>query len=156
LHLHAGESRQPSPESPSGKTPGRVLRISHLGVAVTSLAEGGAFWELLGLPEEHREVVESQKVATSFRPAGESHVELLEPTSPESPIAKFLEKKGPGIHHLCLDVADIDATLAELKAAGVKLIHETPFDGAHGCRVAFVHPSATGGILLELSERKKG
>ncbi|HQR44454.1 MAG TPA: methylmalonyl-CoA epimerase [Thermoanaerobaculia bacterium] len=130
--------------------------MSHLGVAVRSLGEGGAFWDLLGLLEEHRETVESQKVTTSFRAVGESHVELLEPTAPESPIAKFLEKKGPGIHHLCLDVADVDAALAKLKAAGVKLINETPFDGAHGCRVAFVHPASTGGILLELSQKKKG
>ncbi|MFI5181536.1 MAG: methylmalonyl Co-A mutase-associated GTPase MeaB [Thermoanaerobaculia bacterium] len=141
--------------SPSKQIFGLVSRISHIGIAVKSLVEGGAFWELLGLLEEHRETVESQKVATSFRPVGESHLELLEPTSPESPIAKFLEKKGPGIHHLCLDVADVEAALLRLKAAGVKLINETPFDGAHGCRVAFVHPSATGGILLELSEKKK-
>ena len=149
----AGDS--PSRKSP-GTSPGLVSRISHLGVAVSSLEKGGAFWDLLGLLEEHRETVDSQKVATSFRPVGESHVELLEPTSPESPIAKFLEKRGPGIHHLCLDVADVEAALAKLKAAGVKLINETPFNGAHGCRVAFVHPAATGGILLELSEKKKG
>jgi LAO/AO transport system kinase len=148
-----------TPDSPSEKTPGRspglVSRISHLGIAVKSIAEGGGFWDLLGLLEDHREIVESQKVATSFRAVGESHLELLEPTSPESPIAKFLEKKGPGIHHLCLDVADIDAALATLRSAGVRLINETPFDGAHGCRVAFVHPAATGGVLLELSEKKK-
>ncbi len=155
LHLHETDGRHPSPDSPSKKISGPVLRISHLGIAVRSLEEGSAFWERLGLFEEHRETVESQKVATSFRPVGESHLELLEPTSPDSPVAKFLEKKGPGIHHLCLEVADVDAVLAGLKAAGVKLIHETPFDGAHGCRVAFVHPAATGGILLELSEKKK-
>jgi len=158
-HIDQG-SAGARPGLPSGKirreSPGLVFRISHLGVAVKSLAEGGAFWELLGVLEEHREVVESQKVATSFRPVGESHLELLEPTSPESPIARFLEKRGPGIHHLCLDVADVEAALATLKAAGVKLINETPFDGAHNCRVAFVHPASTGGILLELSEKKKG
>ncbi len=152
--IGGAEAHSPS-EKTAGRPPGAVTRISHLGIAVKSVAEGGAFWDLLGLLEEHREVVESQKVATSFRGVGESHLELLEPTSPESPIAKFLEKKGPGIHHLCLDVVDVDAALAKLKSAGVRLINETPFDGAHGCRVAFIHPAATGGILLELSEKKK-
>jgi LAO/AO transport system kinase len=132
-----------------------VSRIAHLGIAVPSLAEGGRFWDLLGLIEEHREEVASQKVVTSFRAVGESHLELLEPTSPDSPIAKALAKRGPGIHHLCLEVADVRAALAKLKAAGVKLVNEEPFEGAHDCLVAFVHPSSTGGILLELSERKK-
>jgi LAO/AO transport system kinase len=149
----------PGPKSPGPKPthefPGPVSRISHLGVAVKSIAEGGAFWDLLGLTEEHREEVASQKVRTSFRPVGASHFELLEPTGPESPIAKFLEKRGPGVHHVCLDVDDIGAVLARLKAAGVRLINETPIDGAHDCLVAFVHPASTGGILLELSEKKR-
>jgi methylmalonyl-CoA/ethylmalonyl-CoA epimerase len=84
---------------------------------------------------------------------GESSLELLEPTAPDSPIAKALEKRGPGIHHLCLEVGDVRATLATLKAAGVRLVNEEPFDGAHGCLVAFVHPASTGGILVELSEK---
>ncbi len=142
--------------SSSDTPPTQVKKIAHLGIAVKSLAEGGAVWDLLGMREEHREVVESQKVTTSFRPVGESSFELLQPTGPESPIARFLEKRGPGIHHVCLDVDDIDATLAKLKVAGVRLINETPIDGAQGCRVAFVHPASTGGILLELSERKRG
>ena len=142
----------PSFETP----PTQVRKISHLGIAVTSLAEGGAIWDLLGMREEHREVVESQEVTTSFRPVGESSFELLQPTAPESPIARFLEKRGPGIHHVCLGVDDIDTALARLRAAGVKLVNETPIDGAQGCRVAFVHPASTGGILLELSEKKKG
>ena len=132
-----------------------VRRISHLGLAVPSVDAGGALWDLLGLAEEHREAVASQKVLTSFRPVGESSLELLEPTSPESPIAKFLEKKGPGLHHVCLEVADVAATLATLKAAGVRLVNETPFEGAHGCLVAFVHPAATGGVLLELSQPRR-
>ncbi|HEX2798951.1 MAG TPA: methylmalonyl Co-A mutase-associated GTPase MeaB [Thermoanaerobaculia bacterium] len=146
----------PSPYSPSKKSPkspGVVSRISHLGIAVPSLEKGGAFWDLLGLIEEHREEVASQKVVTSFRAVGESDLELLESTSPDGPIAKFLEKRGPGIHHLCLEVDDIDAVLARLKEAGVKLVNETPFAGAGGCRVAFVHPASTGGILLEVSEK---
>ena len=131
---------------------GGVKRIAHLGLAVASVDGGGSFWDLLGLPEEHREEVASQKVLTSFRPVGESSLELLEPTAPESPVAKFLEKRGPGIHHVCLEVADVAATLAKLKTAGVRLVNEEPFEGAHGCLVAFVHPAATGGVLLELSQ----
>ena len=143
-----------APYSPSKKSPGLVSRISHLGIAVPSLEKGGAFWDLLGLLEEHREEVASQKVVTSFRPVGESHLELLESTSPDGPIAKSIAARGPGIHHLCLEVADVRAALARLKAAGVRLVNEEPFLGAHDGLVAFVHPSATGGILLELSERK--
>ncbi|MGZ6987622.1 MAG: methylmalonyl-CoA epimerase, partial [Thermoanaerobaculia bacterium] len=143
----------PGPKSPVPKPQDLVSRISHLGIAVTSLAEGGTFWDLLGLHEEHREEVSSQKVLTSFRPVGESFLELLESTSPDSPIAKALEKRGPGIHHLCLEVGDVRATLARLKAAGVRLVNEEPFAGAHGCLAAFVHPASTGGILVELSEK---
>ncbi len=147
----------PHPSSPSKKSPvssSLVSRISHLGISVPSLEQGGKFWDLLGLVEEHREEVASQKVLTSFRAVGESHLELLEPTSPESPIGKALATRGAGIHHLCLEVTDVRAALARLKAAGVRLVNEEPFDGAHGCLVAFVHPSATGGILLELSQKK--
>ncbi len=159
-HLQPGSGGAP-PSSPSLKSPSSssssslVSRISHIGISVPSIESASAFWDLLGLVEEHREEVVSQKVVTSFRAVGESHLELLEPTSPESPIGKALATRGPGIHHLCLDVADVRATLARLKAAGVKLVNEEPFDGAHECLVAFVHPSATGGILLELSEKKK-
>ena len=142
-----------SPSKKSPKSPGLVSRISHLGIAVKSLAEGSAFWDLLGLHEEHREEVSSQKVLTSFRPVGESFLELLESTSPDGPIAKAIEKRGPGIHHLCLEVDDVRATLAKLKAAGVRLVNEEPFVGAHDCLVAFVHPASTGGILVELSEK---
>jgi LAO/AO transport system kinase len=157
----AGAQPSPSPSSPSKKSSSSssssssVLKISHLGISVPSIEEGGKFWDLLGLVEEHREEVASQKVMTSFRAVGESHLELLEPTSPDSPIAKALATRGAGIHHLCLDVADVRAALSRLKAAGVRLVNEEPFEGAHGCLVAFVHPSATGGILLELSETKK-
>ena len=143
-----------SPSKKSPKSPGLVSRISHLGIAVKSLAEGSAFWDLLGLHEEHREEVSSQKVLTSFRPVGESFLELLESTSPDGPIAKAIEKRGPGIHHLCLEVGDVRATLAKLKAAGVRLVNEEPFVGAHDCLVAFVHPASTGGILVELSEKE--
>jgi LAO/AO transport system kinase len=140
----------PHPSSPSKKSP---VQIAHLGIAVRSLVEAGAFWDLLGLHEEHCEEVSSQKALTSFRPVGESFLELLESTSPDGPIAKAIEKRGPGIHHLCLEVGDIRATLAKLEAAGVRLVNEEPFVGAHDCLVAFVHPASTGGILVELSEK---
>lgn len=146
-------SYSPSKKS-SSPVPSLVSRISHLGISVPSLEKSGAFWDLLGLLEEHREEVPSQRVVTSFRAVGESHLELLESTSPDGPIAKALATRGPGIHHLCLEVVDVRAALARLKAAGVRLVNEEPFDGAHDCLVAFVHPSATGGILLELSEKK--
>ena len=158
-HGAAGAAAPPIPSSPSKKSSlspnSLVSRISHLGISVPSIEQGGKFWDLLGLVEEHREEVASQKVVTSFRAVGESHLELLEPTSPDSPIGRALATRGPGIHHLCLEVTDVRAALARLKAAGVKLVNEEPFDGAHDCLVAFVHPSATGGILLELSEKKK-
>ncbi|MEO6326372.1 MAG: methylmalonyl Co-A mutase-associated GTPase MeaB [Thermoanaerobaculia bacterium] len=133
---------------------GGVLGIAHLGVAVRTIAEGGRFYDLLGLLESHRETVDAQGVVTSFRPVGDSFFELLEPVSEASPIAKFLEKRGPGLHHVCLAVRDIEAALALLKKDGVRLINETPVEGAHDCRVAFIHPSATGGLLVELSQKK--
>jgi LAO/AO transport system kinase len=160
-HGAARAAESSSPSSPSKKSSSSpkpknslVSRISHLGISVSSLEKAGAFWNLLGLLEEHREEVPSQKVVTSFRAVGESHLELLESTSPDGPIAKSIAARGPGVHHLCLEVTDVRAALARLKAAGVRLVNEEPFDGAHDCLVAFVHPSATGGILLELSERK--
>ncbi|MDL2716335.1 MAG: methylmalonyl Co-A mutase-associated GTPase MeaB [Acidobacteriota bacterium] len=158
---HGAAGAAESPPSPSKKSSSfpkpensLVSCISHLGISVASLEKGGAFWDLLGLVEEHREEVASQQVMASFRAVGESHLELLESTSPDGPIAKSIEKRGPGVHHLCLEVTDVRAALARLKAAGVRLVNEEPFDGAHDCLVAFVHPSATGGILLELSEKK--
>ena len=135
---------------------GRVRKIAHIGIAVRSIEKDGKFYDLLGLIENHREEVVSQKVRTSFRPVGESSLELLEPTSPESPIARALEKRGPGVHHICLEVDDVAAVLTRLKAAGVRLVNETPFEGAHGCLVAFIHPASTGGILLELSQPRDG
>jgi len=129
-----------------------VARIAHLGIAVPRI-EDARFYDVLGLLETHREEVGSQGVVTSFRPVGESFFELLEPTGPASPIAKFLEKRGAGLHHVCLEVKDIRAALALLKGAGVRLVNEEPQPGAHGCLVAFVHPSAAGGVLFELSQK---
>ena len=128
--------------------------IDHVGIAVKSIDEALNFWEsALGVKCTGRETVTDQKVTTAFLPIKESEIELLEATSDESPIAKFIEKRGEGIHHLAIRVDDLESCLAELKAKGVKLIDETPRKGAGGAMIAFIHPKATGGILLELSQR---
>ncbi len=131
-----------------------VLKIDHIGIAVKDLSEKKKLFELLGIPSTGIEEVSEQKVKVCFFPLGDSEIELLESTSPDGPIAKYIEKNGEGIQHLALRVDDIDAALEELKTKGVRLIDETPRYGAGGARIAFVHPKATGGILLELSERK--
>jgi methylmalonyl-CoA/ethylmalonyl-CoA epimerase len=131
-----------------------ILKIDHLGIAVNSIDEGKNFWsEVLGLAFEGAETVSEQKVTTAFFPVGESEVELLESTAPDGPIAKYIEKKGTGIQHIAFRVADIDAALAELKEKGVRLIDETPRNGAGGAKIAFLHPKATGGVLVELCQR---
>ncbi len=133
----------------------KVLKIDHLGIAVNSIDDGKKFWtEILGLECEGTETVESQKVTTAFFPVGESEVELLESTSPDGPIAGYLEKKGPGIQHIAFRVEDIEAALRALKEKGVKLIDEKPRHGAGGTKIAFLHPRATGGVLVELCERE--
>jgi len=126
--------------------------LDHIGIAVRSL-ESAKIYEALGLTIDHVETVESQKVRTAFLSAGDSNLELLEPTGADSPVAKFIEKRGEGIHHICFRVDDIESHLARLKAAGYRLINEAPVPGAHGCRVAFLHPSAGNGVLIELSEK---
>ena len=125
--------------------------LDHIGIAVRSL-DSAKIYQDLGLTIEHVETVETQRVKTAFLSVGDSNLELLEPTSPDSPIAKFIEKRGEGIHHICLRVDDLEAHLERLKAAGYRLINEAPVPGAHGCRVAFLHPSAGNGVLIELSE----
>ena len=132
----------------------KILKIDHLGIAVNSIEDGKNFWmDALGLEFEGSETVEEQKVTTAFFPVGESEVELLESTAPDGPIAKFLEKKGPGIHHVAFRVENVEAALAELKEKGIKLIDEKPRMGAGGAKIAFLHPKATNGILVELCER---
>ncbi|THB76427.1 MAG: methylmalonyl-CoA epimerase [Desulfobulbaceae bacterium] len=132
----------------------KILKIDHLGIAVNSIDDGKNFWsEILGLEFEGAETVEEQKVKTAFFPVGESEVELLESTSPDGPVAKFIEKRGQGFQHIAFRVADIDEALEELKAKNVQLIDQTPRKGAGGARIAFLHPKATGGILVELCER---
>jgi methylmalonyl-CoA/ethylmalonyl-CoA epimerase len=127
-----------------------LKKIDHLGIAVRSLAEVVPYYEkALGLPCEHQEEVPSQKVRTAFFRLGEVHLELLEPTDPESPIAKFLEKNGEGIHHVAFATDDIGAQLSRAAGAGCRLIHEQPFEGAGGKWVAFLHPKSTHGVLTE-------
>lgn len=132
----------------------KILKIDHLGIAVNSIDEGKNFWsEVLGLEFEGAETVAEQKVTTAFFPVGESEVELLESTAPDGPVAKFIEKKGTGFQHIAFRVENIDAALEELKEKNIQLIDQTPRIGAGGARIAFLHPKATGGILVELCER---
>jgi methylmalonyl-CoA/ethylmalonyl-CoA epimerase len=127
------------------------MKINHLGIATKGIDEALKFWsEALGLENIHTEVVEDQKVRVAMLPIGESRIELLEPTSEDSPISKFLEKRGGGIHHIAVEVEDIEASVAKLKEQGMRLIDESPRIGAEGCLVAFVHPSSANGVLLEL------
>lgn len=128
--------------------------LDHVGVAVGDVTTALNFYrDVLGLDVEAPEDVPSQRVRAHFIPVGESTLELLEATADDSPIAKFVAKRGPGLHHVCLRVDDIVAALAELKSRGVRLIDETPRPGAHHSLVAFLHPSSTHGVLVELKQR---
>ena len=129
-----------------------MKKLNHIGIAVPNLEEAIEQYKAMGFTFEKTEDVPEQKVRTAFFTLGESHVELLEATEEDSAVGKFLKKRGPGIHHICVDVDDIDKALADYKDAGLRLINEEPFIGAGGHRVAFVHPKATGGVLLELAE----
>jgi len=132
----------------------QIGKIDHLGIAVRSIeAAMPLYTGMLGLELHEIEEVADQKVRTAVFPVGESRIELLEPTSPDSPVAKFLEKRGEGIHHVALAVQDVAAALAKLKAEGAQLIDEAPRKGAGGAMIAFVHPKSTGGVLLELCQR---
>ena len=127
-----------------------IEKVDHIGIAVRSLEETIPLYEnAMGLKLLKTEEVESQMVRTAFFEAGETHIELLEPTSPESPIAKFIEKNGEGIHHVALGTDDIGGQLKLVADAGVRLIHETPIAGAGGKQVAFLHPKSTHGVLTE-------
>jgi len=130
------------------------FELDHIGIAVETLEQGFAFYRALGFKDMEVEEVPSQKVKTGFlRLDNQSTLELLAPTHSDSTVRKFLDKRGPGIHHICLRVQGLDGILAELKAKGVRLIDEQAKIGAHGCRVAFIHPASTGGVLIELSEK---
>lgn len=131
-----------------------IEKLDHIGVAVKSIEESmQVYTEILGLKVTDIETVEEQKVRTAFIPVGESKIELLESTSPDGPIAKFIEKRGEGIQHIALRVDDLKQKLEELKQKGVRLIDENPRIGAGGAKIAFIHPKATKGILIELCER---
>ncbi len=129
----------------------RGTRIAHVGIAVDALDPNLSFYrDLLELPREPLENADGARIA-GFR-AGDSLVELLEAEAPDSPIARFVARRGPGIHHICFAVDDLNATLERCRRAGVRLIDETPRPGAEGKRIAFLHPSSTGGVLIELTE----
>ncbi|HSL93571.1 MAG TPA: methylmalonyl-CoA epimerase [Bacillota bacterium] len=131
-------------------------RISHLGIAVKDLESVLKFYsESLGLVCQGQEEVPSQKVKVAFLPLGETNIELLESTEPDGPIAKFIENRGEGIHHIAIEVDDIEQALAELKAKGVRLIDEVPRVGAHDAKIAFIHPKASHGVLIELCQYAK-
>ena len=130
------------------------MTIDHIGIATRGIDETARFWrEVLDLDITETEEVVAQKVRVAMLAIGESRIELLEATSDDSPISKFLERRGPGIHHLAVRVEDIRGALAKLKQNGARLIDEEPRMGARGCLVAFVHPSSTGGVLLELVQQ---
>jgi len=125
--------------------------LDHIGIAVRSI-DAAKIYEALGLTIDHVETVETQGVRTAFLSAGDANLELLEPTGPDTAVARFIEKRGEGIHHICLRVTNLEEHLARLKAAGFRLIDDAPVPGAHGRRVAFLHPAAGNGVLIELSE----
>ena len=129
--------------------------LDHIGIAVRSIDDARVY-RVLGLDVSHVETVESQGVKTAFLSVGDSNLELLEPMTADSPVGKFIDKRGEGIHHICFRVDDIESHLARLKAEGFRLINEAPVPGAHGCRVAFLHPAAGNGVLIELSEKVAG
>jgi len=132
----------------------KILKIDHLGIAVNSIDDGKNFWSgVLGLNFEGAETVTEQKVTTAFFPVGESEVEMLESTAPDGPVAKYIEKRGQGIQHVAFRVENIEAALAELKEKGIQLIDQQPRIGAGGAKIAFLHPKATAGVLVELCQR---
>ena len=132
----------------------KVLKIDHIGIAVKSIDEAKNLYSgLFGLKHEGSETVAEQKVTSAFFPVGGTEVELLESTSPDGPIAKYIEKKGEGIQHIAFRVENIEEALAELKAKGIQLIDEKPRRGARGAKIAFLHPKSTFGVLVELCEK---
>jgi len=133
-----------------------IRKVDHLGIAVRSIEEARGFWEALGLAIEEIEEVPQEKVRIAMLRCGETRLELLEPTDPESPIAKFLEQRGPGIHHVCLGSDDVEADDTRLRASGARLLREAPTPGAGGARVQFVHPKSAGGVLVEISQGGHG
>ena len=136
----------------------RFKRLHHIGIAVPDLDSGSAIWGEagLGLTEEGREDVVQARTRVAMFPVGDSRIELLEPMGEDSPVGKFLQKRGPGIHHLCFEVDDLDGECERLRGAGLRLVYDVPQPGAHGARVMFLHPKDTGGVLIELNEFPEG
>jgi methylmalonyl-CoA epimerase len=133
----------------------RLLKVDHIGIATNSIEEGLTVWrDALGLELNSTEEVAEQGVKVCMLAVGDTHVELLEPLGPDTSVGKFLAKRGPGMHHIAIEVKDIRGSLAELKSRGARLIDETPRVGAGGCLVAFIHPSSTNGVLLELVQHQ--
>jgi len=133
----------------------KVTKLDHIGIAVKNIDEALAFYrDTLGISSAGEEVIEEQKVKVAFLPLGDTELELLESTSPDGPVAKFIEKRGEGIQHIALRVENIDEALKELKEKDFRLIDQQPRYGAGNAKIAFLHPKATGGILLEISERE--
>lgn len=129
-----------------------IEQVDHIGIAVRSIDEARVLYEALGLHVEEIEEVPQEKVRVAMIPCGQTCIELLEPTGPDSPIAKFLETRGPGIHHLCLKSGDVVEDDAKLREAGFRVLRDAPTPGAGGTRVQFVHPKSTGGVLLEIAQ----
>ncbi|MDO9545949.1 MAG: methylmalonyl-CoA epimerase [Pelolinea sp.] len=130
----------------------KIIKLNHIAVAVTDIAEALEFWEnALGIKLDHVEDVPSQKAKVAFLPIGESEIELVQPTSQDTGTARFLETRGPGMHHLCFEVDDIDGMLADLKTKGIRLINEEPLE-LDGRKLAFIHPKCANGVLIELYE----
>ncbi|HNX01480.1 MAG TPA: methylmalonyl-CoA epimerase [Candidatus Cloacimonadota bacterium] len=131
-----------------------IQKISHIGIAVKDLDEAIKFYQSIGLTLEGIEEVPSQKVKVAFFPVGETRIELLMPTSEDSPVAKFIEKKGEGIHHMALGVDALEESLRDAENSGIQLIDKEPRPGAHGADIAFLHPKSTFGVLLEYCKEK--
>lgn len=129
-----------------------ILGVNHVGVAVRSIAASAPLYRSMGLRPEGVEEVPDQRVRVAFFGAGDTHIELLEPTGPDSPIARHIEARGEGLHHVAFDVPDLPSALGRARAAGFRLIDETPRQGARGLRIAFLHPKSTGGVLVELCQ----
>ena len=130
------------------------MKIRHLGIAVDSIEERLPLWESFGLKLDHTEKVDSEGVTTAHLKVGDYEIELLEPTGKDTPVGKFIDKKGPGIHHLALEVDDIEKTLVKAKKNGLEPIGEAPRQGAENTLIAFFHPKDTGGVLLEIVQNK--
>jgi len=133
----------------------KVIKISHIAIASDAAEPARTLYEdILGLQFTGSELVEREGVKTHFYQAGESNIEVLEPLSADSPVGKFLQKRGPGLHHIALEVESLDEYVEKLKRADITLLSDEPQTGAHGMRIIFIHPRSTGGVLIELSERK--